>query len=232
MPPPWNHFLLCATHWTIYQLSFTYRVTCRVTYCKDVLQTQEAACKENAPTALFVFDRRWNRTSNLFSISRTLPGAWISVLQTKRGCKLTFSRYSKPSKGFYLNTFFVPNHFLPAWSHVSFISITLPNIFLNCRQRSKTSLIFTSILQMIRLLLGVCECFMASIKGYGKHIRRYHKWAHRRSICQFNIAALVDALVQVISYRARVSPDLSSPVDSACPRRPRWRWPVGAGEEG
>lgn len=56
MPPPQNRFLLSATRRTIYQLAFTYRVTCGVTYCKDVPQTEEAAWKGNASTALFVFD--------------------------------------------------------------------------------------------------------------------------------------------------------------------------------
>lgn len=54
---------------------------------------------------------------------------------------------------------------------------------------------------------------MTYIKGYGKHIRRRHKWARHWSVCQFNIAAVVLALVQLLSYPAQVTPDLSLPVD-------------------
>lgn len=58
---------------------------------------------------------------------------------------------------------------------------------------------------------------MTCIKSYGKHIRRRHKWARHWSVRQFNIAAVVHTLVQLISYEAQETPDLSFPVDSGCP---------------
>lgn len=38
MPLPGKQFLPCATHWTTWRLSFTYRPTRRVTYCKAAPQ--------------------------------------------------------------------------------------------------------------------------------------------------------------------------------------------------
>lgn len=72
MPLPWKHFLPCATCWTIYQLSFTYGVTYRVTYCKVVLQIEEAT-QVSASAIFFFFWPAWKLTSKqgfTFSIDR------------------------------------------------------------------------------------------------------------------------------------------------------------------